>query len=596
MLMSIMLVILLGISALVLDIGNARRVRRAAQGVGDSAALAAAKELGNTILDPAARITNAIAQVRAFVTRNMPTADSGWATCSDPNALAYVLSPSATGNCISFDSDTEPTKVRVKVPTVQVQSRFANHVGQSSVSVSAASTAAIASPPQLFEGRLILPIAHGPSTQTSWTRRIFRLRRSSPSPGYPLIYDDGNLSIWDKSCRQIDSSSTAACVVDSPRLTSFISETSGGAPDALKVNLAMGLDHELGTYPSNSRIEGPPTRVCDGGPIPPTSPCSTTNVGTGLIANHVITAQGRIWTWSCFLIIFCSWNAQDLPTMGAWRTAVDTGLALGDISLGGSAPPYFTLGSTKFCARLARPALTDTNYNVPQPGGSCTPDGPLLTLSCGWGCTRTVNGRHIARYLHSGLVGYFWGNPGGSNAGCSGDPVTPDPNPLIDNVSSAKYTQHPLFSSTVSGDTRLAWYLSASDASPFPCYNPPSAPIFDAAITRDPRFAWILVIQSDCNDSGTWWQTFWDWSFNNSNGTFNWNRDETKCGVLTPKYITELRAVFIDSVQMSGSRIDKVYAWEFDPALIDTWTSIGPSPIAPPIDYQGGPGVPILVG
>ena len=593
-LMSLLLVALMGMSALVLDLGNARRVKRSAQGTSDSAALAAAPELGNTSLLAATRMANAANVARTYAERNLPAPPGGWtpatwSTCTDttPLPVASTISP-----CISFDDATIPTKVRVKVPTQQVQAQFAGAIGQGApVAVSAGATAGIASSQGSFQGRMVIPIAHGPKTNTTWTSRTWRLfSRSSPSPGSALIYDDSNLSTWDKSCRQVngDPPSDAACVFKSPRLASFITEVGANDYNALRVNLAMGLDHDLGTYPPNSPIAGPPTRVCDGPTV--ASPCSTTNVvggvPTGAVANHVITAQGRRWTWSSSL---GKWQSEDTGSWNSWRDAVDEGLIIGD----GNSNKYFTLGSTQFCSRLMRPALTDVNANTTKPN-DCNPDTPTITLRFECGLllcynSRKINGRHIGYYLTPAAKTHFFGSPGpgGSSTVCGNDPY-PDPDPALDNV------DHSRWNGTI--ETRLTAYMSQTSASPYPCNSAPQAPIFDASITRDPRFAWIAVIQSECSDSG-WEQSWWDWSWRD---TWNWNRTETNCATTTPKYILEYRAIYMDTIQMYGppglwaTHIDKVYAWEFDPALIAAWTSVGQPSTGSPIEYQGGPAIPVL--
>ncbi len=610
--MALFLTVMLGMSALVVDIGAARHAKRKAQNLSDSASLAAAQELGDATQTPAQRMADATLQVTTYVQRQQPTPPSGfaswnaaWTACTDPGHLEVV---SGAGSCISFGgpdplttsdppvSATEaPAKVRVRVPASTVQPYFTKAVGAPDIQVAAASTAAIASSTGSFQGRLVLPIAHGPDTDTPWTRRRFRLRRSSPPLSRPLIYDDSNLNTWDRSCRKVDSSSSAACVFQSPRLTSFTGEVGTSAPAALRVNMAMGLDHELGTYPPGAPFAGPPTRVCDLN-APATSapsPCSTTNVASASPANHVIMAQGRRWNWGWSLLcLFGCWQSEDLPSMDDWRSAVDDSLALGTLPTSNSNNTgYFRLGTTDFCARLARPALTEGNYNFGRPGGTCAPDSPTtqLQVNCGLFCTRTrtINGRHIGFYLTPAARTHFFGAPGGSGNGCGTNPT--DPVPATDNVDSSRWNGNI--------ETRLGWYFAQSETFAYPCANPPAAPIFEETITRDPRFAWIAIVQSDCEGNGNWNAGWWNWSFRG--GGFTWDRSEGRCAAGTPKFVQEYRAIYIDTIEIdcctgTDRHIDRVYAWEFDPALIEPWTSIGPTPTGAYIAYQGGPAAPVL--
>lgn len=129
--MALMMVVLLGMAALVLDLGYARETKRQVQNAGDAAALGAAQALPN--------LTSTEAQAKSLTATNLSGAASDWASCQDATPLAVT---SAT-RCISFDSSF--TQVRVRVPDDVLPTWFAKVLGVDSVSVHAAAVAQIVS-------------------------------------------------------------------------------------------------------------------------------------------------------------------------------------------------------------------------------------------------------------------------------------------------------------------------------------------------------------------------------------------------------------------------------------------------------------------
>ena len=97
-----MMVVLVGIAALVLDLGYARETKRQVQNAADAAALGAAQDL------PSRSATEA--QAKTLAATNLEGVPLGWGSCQDSAPLAV---PSAT-TCVSFD--TSFTRVRVRVP------------------------------------------------------------------------------------------------------------------------------------------------------------------------------------------------------------------------------------------------------------------------------------------------------------------------------------------------------------------------------------------------------------------------------------------------------------------------------------------------
>lgn len=607
-LMSLLLVSLMGMSALVLDLGNARRVKRDAQGIGDAAALAAAQELSNTSLSPTDRMASATAVAKAYVERNLAAPAGGWAAAwaSCPSPSPYF--PSAVTPCVSFDNLGSPSKVRVRVPTQQVAAQFAKTIGGGDIGVSASATASV--PVSTGFARNVLPFAHGPAGEKTWTKRTTRPRDSSPTLGINTIFDNTNLATWSRSCKQVDSGSKQACVIKSPRLNTFTQVTD--QYEALKVNLSLGLDHQLATYPPNMPFNGPPTRVCDG---PVVSPCTVSGTNS-VLANHVDLASGSKWDpggADCGFLCTTppQWVDDGTGSISLWEAAVHQGMILG-----------FTAGGSNFCARLARPPITSGNIDQAMPA-SCGSSAagavpgedlrPTVTID-----SKTVNGRHIGYYMTDAALNHFWinnasGNPSGSGCDGQGGKNMVLGDQYVNNLGWSTWTTPNKTGGTgaVDGETRFNKFLQ-KDTIPYLCLNPPTGTFLKKDIVRDPRFAWMIIIQNECTNTGNAWgsgTSQWDWSHAGKGG-FNWNKDPIQsCSINKAKYILEFRAIFIKDVSMVSHStttcqlliictttttysLGDITAWVFDPAIIENWTSMLPS--GPAIEYQGenGPGGP----
>ena len=246
---SITLSVMLIYVAFVIDLGHARQLRRQAQNGADAAALAAAQDLTDFTMAASTRISNAVATAQGYVSRVYGTTSQSWSGCVDPAKLA---SPSATTQCISFDSASRPTKVRVQLPDDAIETFFGGVTGRDTLTVKGNATAAVGSP---LRGRL-LPLA------------------VDGGGGLQCVENSGN----DHGCNTRKKGNFGD--LNSPRLNRFITSNDS---DALRINFAIGLDHGLVQHPTGG------TRVCDGDL---TSPCITTNAG-GTTANYLNTATGN---------------------------------------------------------------------------------------------------------------------------------------------------------------------------------------------------------------------------------------------------------------------------------------------------------------
>jgi len=138
-LMAILLVVLLGITALAVDLGVGRAHKREVQSGADAGALGGAQELIPDLLDPA-DLDDAESEARALEFENVADfEDRGWSGCTDPDALANT---NGTSDCISFD--TSFTRIRVLSPAQEISTLFGRIWNRDTLQTRAAAEAQIA--------------------------------------------------------------------------------------------------------------------------------------------------------------------------------------------------------------------------------------------------------------------------------------------------------------------------------------------------------------------------------------------------------------------------------------------------------------------
>ena len=120
---ALMLTVMLAMSAIALDVANARQFHRQAQASADSAALAAAQDLP----DPAA----VVATAKEYALANYDTPAAAWQGCADNGHLGETPDLSNNNECISIDESF--SRVRVRVPNRDVETYFAGVIGVDSV-------------------------------------------------------------------------------------------------------------------------------------------------------------------------------------------------------------------------------------------------------------------------------------------------------------------------------------------------------------------------------------------------------------------------------------------------------------------------------
>ena len=141
-------------AAIVVDLGMARDVRRQSQNASDAASLAGTAALYPDALSSATPsaclsgpvtppcITDAVAAVKTYASNNFQVDPaSGWSACTAALPTGYVAS--AASSCISYNSATRPTKVRVVLPTRTLRTFFGAVTGRSSIPVGSSAEAVV---------------------------------------------------------------------------------------------------------------------------------------------------------------------------------------------------------------------------------------------------------------------------------------------------------------------------------------------------------------------------------------------------------------------------------------------------------------------
>ncbi|MDP3968464.1 MAG: pilus assembly protein TadG-related protein [Nocardioides sp.] len=148
-------VVLLLVTGLVVDLGLARDVRAQSQSAADASALAA----GNILYDGTSLpdVPGAVAAAQAYASANLDVSAADWASCTDTERLPHTTT---AGPCISFDDATQPSVVRVRMPTRVVDTHFGGLAGVSTVSIATSAQVALL-PGKVFECALCV-LGDGP--------------------------------------------------------------------------------------------------------------------------------------------------------------------------------------------------------------------------------------------------------------------------------------------------------------------------------------------------------------------------------------------------------------------------------------------------
>jgi hypothetical protein len=145
---ALVMVALMLCAAIVVDLGMARDVRRQSQNGADAASLAGANALypSTKVCNPVVAggppcIADATATVKSYALNNFQVSASDWSTCTAALPSGYV--PSTGTSCISYNSATSPTIVRVVMPTRAVATAFGAFARKSSIPVGSSAQAQV---------------------------------------------------------------------------------------------------------------------------------------------------------------------------------------------------------------------------------------------------------------------------------------------------------------------------------------------------------------------------------------------------------------------------------------------------------------------
>ncbi len=440
------------------DLGNFTQRHQQTQDAADAAALSGAQQLGQLGQLGAAALTTALgalaASVENYVDKNdgyaPPLGSNVWDTCPTSSIPTSTIPPStiptpfatpptpngSPQDCVSFGqirSDTTNV-IHVVIPPEIVDYTFGRAAGLTNVHISSAATAAVESPGL----NTILPVA---------------ISTLAGNGGYWCI-KGGN---GGSDCPNKVSPGDEGLLI-SPRYRTFINTPNSGTGnnDTGKVDLAIGIDHELNVY------VGPPSAAyCDANSSPALSACKKSG-GSPNNSPPLFDLASEVFLLSGNTAI----------------TAID-GLLAG----------FYTDPFT-FSPRLAHP-----NWYQPTGTNSATsePAGPTLgTGDAGYEGT-PLNGRQVSYYML-----YDWGSTGPTSLANSTDSTCfPNTNPVKQNVDSPVWTN--------TDDTCLAGVLSAATAAANAgTYT--GGPIFSSSIIGSPRFGFVPVVVNGSGGESSMWQ------------------------------------------------------------------------------------------
>ena len=139
---ALFMIVLVMCAAVVVDLGNARDVRRQSQNASDASALAGASALYPTSNTCAVGPESSPpcwaasrAAVKSYAAANFGTTTADWTACSVAAGQRLTYTPSGESSCISYDSSTSPTTLRVYVPARSVSTFFGGVTGRSTIPV-----------------------------------------------------------------------------------------------------------------------------------------------------------------------------------------------------------------------------------------------------------------------------------------------------------------------------------------------------------------------------------------------------------------------------------------------------------------------------
>lgn len=154
-LVAVCAVVLFVLAGIVVDVSQARDVRRQSQNSADAAALAGANVLypDGSCQSPSGGqppcVADAVATVKTYAESNFGVKPTAWGdstVCTStgkPTSPSTFVTPSGAPPCIAFDSLTTTQKVWVSMPVMDVKTGFGALAGKSSITVSSMARATV---------------------------------------------------------------------------------------------------------------------------------------------------------------------------------------------------------------------------------------------------------------------------------------------------------------------------------------------------------------------------------------------------------------------------------------------------------------------
>ncbi len=221
-LVTLVVVVLVGSAAFVVDLGRTREVRRQLQNAADAAALGAAQELPNLVA--------AEAKAKELVLANAPDGSFDWSSstkCHPGDRNTAVFTVASTTPCIWFNQSY--TRIHVQVPDQTEATIFGSVLGTDSLSTKASADARVV-PAGMAS---IQPFGLYAGFDTG----VACLKTSSGGKNNVICSGpiDGNFNMLDIYMYGNDAMPTTA-------------RCSGQESDRLQNNIALGADHMFSIY------------------------------------------------------------------------------------------------------------------------------------------------------------------------------------------------------------------------------------------------------------------------------------------------------------------------------------------------------------
>ena len=272
LLVALCLLLLMGMAAIAVDLGAAFDDRRQQQSAADVGSLAAVQYANTNHGNPAA-CTGSLIQLAACRgayeamsviagTINSRFTLADWTACNDPGDSAYPFH-SGVSDCISYTNNLQ--KVRVVLPTTQVDTAFGGVIGWNSIAITSTAEAGA----DLNSSSDVIPFAVGPTGAAATQSCLFANPTDNLNVAPCNGPTQGNFGFLDIALYGNASMGTTT-------------DCSGDTQGRLATNIALGSDHEMTKYNAGDTIRNDRTYCPITTAMPNEVPTQTGGSNTGL--------------------------------------------------------------------------------------------------------------------------------------------------------------------------------------------------------------------------------------------------------------------------------------------------------------------------